>query len=434
MNRPHLRTLTSLAITSLALVALMQPSKVSAQPAEFNYDESKVPDFDLPKLLKLQDGSAVTSAELWRSKRRPEVLALFQEHVFGHQPDAVPRLRTRERSCKQDALGGKAVRREITVFFSDDDNGPSMDMMVYTPADAATPVPCFMGFNFHGNHSIDPDPAIHITTSWVRNDSKRGNIDHHATETSRGKSSSRWPVEMIVSRGYGVATIYYGDVDPDFDDGFKNGIHSILEPDTTARAGNAGGSISAWSWALSRGLDVLEMDPLVDGSRVSTFGHSRLGKTSLWAGASDERFAMVISNDSGCGGAALSRRRFGETVKRINTSFPHWFCINHREYNDNENASPVDHHMLMALIAPRPVYVASAEGDPWADPRGEMLSLFHAGPVFELLGRTGLPNDDVATVNQPIQTDVGYHIRTGKHDVTDFDWMQYMNFADRHLK
>ena len=129
----------------------------------------------------------------------------------------------------------------------------------------------------------------------------------------------------------------------------------------------------------------------------------------------------------------MSRRAFGETVKRINTSFPHWFCLKHRDYNDNETASPVDHHMLMALIAPRPVYVASAEGDKWADPRGEMLSLYHAGPVFELLGRKPLPNDDVATVNKPIQTDVGYHIRSGKHDVTDFDWTQYLKFADEQL-
>jgi hypothetical protein len=434
VNRSHQRPFVSIAITFVAVTALLQTARVAAQPSGFNYDESKVPDFVLPELLQLQDGSAVTSAEVWKTKRRPEVLALFQEHVFGHDPAEMPRLRTRERSCKNGALGGKAVRREITVFFSDDDEGPSMDILIYTPADAATAAPCFLGFNFHGNHSIDPDPSIHITRSWVRNDSKRGNIDHRATEKSRGQSSSRWPVEMIVSRGYGVATIYYGDVDPDYDDGFQNGVHSLLEPDITERAGNAGGSISTWAWALSRALDVLETDPLVDGTRVSTFGHSRLGKTSLWAGASDERFAMVISNDSGCGGAALSRRRFGETVKRINTSFPHWFCINHRQYNDSENALPVDHHMLMALIAPRPVYVASAEDDRWADPRGEMLSLYHAGPVFELLGRTGLPDDDVATVNQPIQTDVGYHIRTGKHDVTDFDWTQYMNFADRQMK
>ncbi|MDG1895769.1 MAG: acetylxylan esterase [Fuerstiella sp.] len=434
MNRSQLRPFVTIIVTSFAFVALLHSSEVSAQPAGYNYDESKVPDFDLPELLKLLDGSAVKSDEDWTSKRRSEILSLFREHVFGNDPAGVPQLRTRERSRKQDALGGRAVRRQITVFFSDDDDGPSMDILIYTPTDAKTPVPCFMGLNFHGNHSVDPDPDIHLTTSWVRNDTKRGNIDHRATEKSRGQSSSRWPVEMIVSRGYGLATIYYGDVDPDFDDGFKNGIHSLLEPDTTERAGNAGGSISAWAWALSRGLDVLEMDPLVDGSKVSTFGHSRLGKTSLWAGASDERFAMVISNDSGCGGAALSRRRFGETVKRINTSFPHWFCINHRQYNENENASPVDHHMLMALIAPRPVYVASAEDDKWADPHGEMLSLYHAGPVFELLGRSGLPSNDVATVNKPIQTDVAYHIRTGKHDVTDFDWTQYMNFADLHLK
>ncbi|MEO1981054.1 MAG: hypothetical protein ABGZ24_11100, partial [Fuerstiella sp.] len=169
MNRPHLRSFSSIAITSLAIAALLPSSEVAAQPAGFNYDESSVPDFALPELLKAQDGSAVTSAQQWHSKRRPEVLALFQDHVFGHQPDVVPQLRIRERSCKQDALGGKAVRREITVFFSDDDNGPSMDILVYTPAAAETPVPCFMGFNFHGNHSVDPDQAIHITTSWVRN-------------------------------------------------------------------------------------------------------------------------------------------------------------------------------------------------------------------------------------------------------------------------
>jgi len=421
--------------TALCLGISQMPSTF-AQPSGFNYDEDKVPDYQLPELLTSSNGTEITSAEQWQQLRRPEVLELFQDHVFGTLPAKLPVIRTRLRSKVDDAANGKAIRREITVFFSDNDNGPSMDIMVYTPKDATGPVPCFLGLNFHGNHSVDPDPRVHITESWVRNAEDRGNIDHKATEASRGKSSSRWPVEMIVSRGYGLATIYYGDIDPDTDDGFRNGIHSVTEGDRgdAERADNAGGSISAWSFGLSHALDVLETDGLVDGDRVAVFGHSRLGKTSLWAGASDPRFALVISNDSGCGGAALARRRFGETVKRINTSFPHWFCLKHREYNDNEDAMPVDHHGLMALIAPRPVYVASAVEDTWADPRGELLSLYHAGAVYELFGFKGLPQDTLPEINQPIHTDVAYHIRTGKHDVTDFDWTQYMNFADTKLK
>ena len=408
-------------------------SETFGQPDGFNYDEAKVPQFVLPELLKTSKGEVVTSADAWASRRRPEILAMFEEHVFGKLPETVPKLRTRLRSRTDNAMGGKAVRREITIFFTDDDNGPAMEMLVYTPQSATGPVPCFLGLNFHGNHTIEADPTIHLTQSWVREDRSRGNIDHKATEATRGTASSRWPIDMIVSRGYGLATIYYGDIDPDFDDGFKNGIHALSQFVNAERAGDSGGSISAWAWGLSRALDVLELDQEVDGTRVAVLGHSRLGKTSLWAGATDERFAMVVSNNSGCGGAALSRRRFGETVKRINTSFPHWFCINHRQYNDNEDALPVDHHMLLALACPRPVYVASAVDDQWADPRGEMLSLYYAGPAYELFGKKGLPTDQLPAIDQPVHTDVGYHIRTGKHDVTDFDWTQFLDFADAHI-
>lgn len=437
------KTVTSLSPTHLRSSAVLlivlgaftvSSSESEAQPSGFNYDESKVPSYELPSLLTTSDGVTTTS-EQWTTQRRPEVLQLLQGHVFGKVPPPFPRIRTRERSRSQLAGNGKAVRREVTVFFTDDDDGPSMDILIYTPVDAVGPVPCFLGLNFRGNHTVDPDPEIHVTTSWMRNDKSRGITNNKASANSRGTSSDRWPVEMIVSRGYGLATIYYGDIDPDFDDDFRNGIHAPTAADRgdKARAADDGGSISAWSRGVSHALDVLELDPLVDGRRVALFGHSRLGKTSLWGGATDTRFAMVISNNSGCGGAALSRRAFGETVKRINTSFPHWFCLKHRDYNDNENASPVDHHMLLALIAPRPLYVASAEGDRWADPKGEMLSLYHASPVYELFGRQGLPTNNMPSVNEPIQTDVGYHVRTGKHDVTDFDWTQYLKFADKKL-
>lgn len=241
---------------------------------------------------------------------------------------------------------------------------------------------------------------------------------------------------LILRHGYSLVTLYYGDVDPDFDDGFKNGVHSLF-PELQDRTDNWS-SLGAWSWGLHRVLDSLENDSCVDHKKVIVFGHSRLGKTALWSGATDTRIAGVIANNSGCGGAALSRRRFGESVKRINSVFPHWFAKRHRDYNENEDACPVDHHMLIALMAPRPVYIASAVEDRWADPRGEYLATAFAGPAFELFGKRGLVSKDqldldltLPKLETPVGSDIRYHIRRGKHDVKRYDWIQYLDFADK---
>jgi hypothetical protein len=404
------------------------------QAQEANYDESNVPDYVLPELLINKDGSQVKKVKDWENVRRPEVLGLFEQNMFGKVPAGDYKQSHEVISQEQNALDGVADRYEIKISIEKNDRVQSFNLLVYLPADAKGPVPVFMGLNFNGNHTIYPDPGILITESWVRNREFPTVKNNQATEYARGMGASRWQVEMILERGYGLATIYYGDIDPDYDDSFQNGIHPLFYgPGQNMPEKDEWGSIAAWAWGLSRAMDYLETWKAIDPSRVIVIGHSRLGKTSLWAGASDERFAMVVSNNSGCGGAALSRREFGETVKRINTSFPHWFCKNFHEYNTRVSELPVDQHMLIALMAPRPVYIASAEEDRWADPRGEYLSGFHAAAVYNLYKPTVLDFES-PEIDSPVNdTRIGYHIRSGGHNVTKFDWKQYLDFADRNL-
>ena len=400
---------------------------------EANYDENKIPDFELPDPLTTFKGKKVNNAKKWEKKRRPELLKFFTQNVYGEVPEKLNIASFKVIEESNDAINGKATRKQVELSFKKNDLKLDFTILIYLPKSVEN-APIFTGYNFFGNHTVSNDVNVIISDAWARNNESLGIINNQLTEQSRGVRDNRWAIEKMIDSGYGLATIYYCEIDADMDD-FADGIHPFFYDKNQTQPGSAEwGSISAWSWGLSRAMDYFEKDSGIDESKVILFGHSRLGKTSLWAGATDQRFAAVISNDSGCGGGALSKRKIGETGGRINNSFPHWFCRNFRAYNNNEKALPVDQHQLLALIAPRPVYVASAEEDKWADPHGEFLSAFYATPVYQLYGKEGIPSIEMPEVNQPIQNTVSYHIRTGKHDVTDFDWEQYIKWADQFVK
>ena len=384
----------------------------------------------------MANGDRITSARQWRA-RRVELIEQFRREMYGQAPPRPAAMRFLNVERVSGALGGAAVRKQVTIAFTGDPAGPKVELLVYLPAKAKGQVPVILGMNFWGNQEVSADPGIRLTTGEMESGrSKYVDLscvkDHHATEACRGINARQWPIEKILARGYALATFYCIDIHPDEAGHLNEGLFALY-PELQDRGDNFA-VIGAWAWALSRAMDYLETDREIDKRRVAAFGWSRLGKAALWAAATDERFAMAISNESGAGGAKLFHRGVGESVRQLNTNFPHWYCANFRKYNDLDTSLPFDQHEMIALIAPRPVYVASAQDDREADPLGEFQAAKAAEPVYRLLGKEGLPTGSFPAVNQAVFGQIGYHVRAGRHDVTEFDWTQYLRFLDERMR
>jgi pimeloyl-ACP methyl ester carboxylesterase len=377
--------------------------RLSKNQPGFNFYEAKVPVYYLPDVLTTLSVKKISSAAAWKKTRRPEVLEMLRTNVFGKVP-ATPYEKTFSViTFDTAAMDSKATLKQVDILISAEGKSLTIHLTLFTPNQKTGPVPVFLLIDNRGPANTDP---------------------------MRKVKSEFWPAEEVLARGYGIAVFSNSDVDPDKFDDFQNGIHGIL--DKGKRGDDSWGTLAAWAWGASRCLDYLVTDKDVNKDRVAVVGHSRGGKTALWAGAEDQRFGMVIANESGCGGAALARRKLGETVARINTSFPHWFCLNYRKYNDKETSMPFDMHMLLALTAPRPLYIDAAAEDLWGDPKGCYLALYHSLPVYNLFDRKVQLSSLVPPLNtQVVSGNMGFHIRDGEHNMKLQDWNFFMDFADK---
>lgn len=376
------------------------------RPATTNYDESKVQEYTLPEVLKTSSGKIIKSAKLWEKIRRPEVLELFAKNIYGQMPKDFDEIKFSLKSEDRNSMDGKAHLKEVLIEVFRNQKRVAINLTLFIPNNAKSPSPAFLLINNRPKENTDPSRLI---------------------------KSEFWPAEILIESGYAIAAIHVSDMAPDNKNEFMNGVLQLYPEQLNADNGMR--AIGAWGWGASRVMDYFETDPQIDAKRVALTGHSRGGKASLWAAANDQRFALCISNCSGNTGAALARRKFGERIKVINTAFPHWFNTNYKKYNDHEELLPVDQHMLISLIAPRPVYATNASEDLWADPKGTFLSLKNAEGVYALYGLKSKLPEAPPGLNTPIvEAPLAYHNREGKHDLTVYDWKQFIRLADAYYQ
>jgi hypothetical protein len=393
-----------------------------------NYSEDSVGVYTLPDPLTLLNGKKVTNSKTWFVKRRPEIVKLYEENQFGRCPGVPKDMKFKVTEINGTAFDGKAIRRQVTVYFTKDTSNYKMDLLIYFPAKAATPVPLLFNVSFSANASTVADPGIKDGFTWSR-EGKRVPAQRNM------RFGALNPIPLI-EQGIGVATVYYGDIEPDFAAGIKYGIRGhFLKPGMTKPGPDEWGAIAAWAWGLSRAMDYFETDKDIDSKRVALLGVSRLGKTVLWTGARDTRFAMIIASCSGEGGAALSRRNYGETIKHLadSTRYFYQFCTNYGKYGNRVNDFPVDSHMLISLLAPRPVLLQTGDKDFWSDPKGEFLAAVAASPVYKLLGKQGLETIQMPQAGQPILNTPGYYMHSGGHGTIASDWNIFLEFIKKYL-
>jgi len=358
-----------------------------------------IKDYNMPDPLIFQNGERVIDKKQWIEKRRAEILRLFEENVYGKIPTEAVEANYNIINENEKDLKGLATRKAVKITLKRGGRQIDAKLLIYIPNKVDRPVPAFVG----------------LPNWW------------------RGFKKSLWPFKHVLQRGYALATARFGDFDSNRDN-FKDGVHPLFYKEGQNRPlENEWGTIGAWAWGLIQLMNYFESDSDIDQNRIAVLGHSRMGKAALWAGVNDERFSLVISNNSGCCGAALFRRKIGETIEMINECFPNWLCSNFKKFNNREFDLPVDQHMLIALVAPRPVYIASGQNDIWSDPIGEFLSAKYADPVYKMFGTTGLGAEKIPKVNEPIMNTIGYHIRQGRHKLSLYDWDRYMDFADLYL-
>ncbi len=379
------------------------------------------------------DGTQVASPAEWEQQRRPELKRMFQHYMYGFLPPTPLHMKFHNEGIFTDFMGGRATLKLIRIE-TGLDGAPNIDLMLVVPNQRTKPLPVFLSMNFCGNHALTSDPRVPLTRGWVYSNCKGCN-DGHATEEGRGSQAMDWPLEEIISRGYALASFSTSDVDSDrkeVSDGVYAWLSRAWKDPSIAEPANRG-TISAWAWGFHRCVDYLVRDPDILSRQIAVVGHSRNGKTALLAAALDERIALAIPHQAGCGGSAPSRGTIGESVQRINTAFPHWFNAEFKTFNERTDLLPFDQHCLVALCAPRPVLFSNALEDQWANPTGQFEVLKAADPVYRFLGSTGLEVTDIPELGKLSPGVLGYYIRAGKHSMTAEDWGIFLNYADHHF-